>query len=735
MKKKLLAVIMSVLCITAAIPVTPVYADGQKVVTLGADLSEDQKQAILRYFGIAGQNIQTLTITNQDERDHLGSYVPLEQIGTRTFSCALVNPTSSGGIQVKTANLSWVTSNMIATTLSTSGVTNCEVLAAAPFEVSGTGALTGILMAYESAVGATLDSAKKEVATQELITTTTIAGTIGQAQATDLVNESKKQIIQGNVVNNAEIEIVIDEVAAEEGITLTTEERQLLTDLMYQISEQDYNYEDMEETLERVDQNLDEFEMEEDDDFTEEESPDDGTDLAAPATDDSQNIDGVTVIGDVSSDTGWVNPDFEVIETPETLPSDSILMNTDDSALGAEVVFDATDQSALDQDSDDMADIDDTVGVVTLPEEATQTPADAVVIPSESTDASNTDTGAEIIPDASVPSDTSGAEMIPEDTAEEEWTDSVVEPTLSADTPLDTTVIPDASDNAEVIPDTSDDITVIPDAGGEVIAEVPSDAVAVPVEGTDVTVIPDESTDTAADPSSGEPVALNLEIIGLTDMKFSPLTAESTAYQVFQAGINELTVDLARADIIGGTGTLTLYHAADSGIVETVALNDPEKVSIRALTPEELTEYGWSAGSRAVITLNDPLAPLTAYYVMLTDDAFQTTDGIGTSAATPDSYSWTINTGEYGFYINDTAEGITAGTSVTGQISMESELAVYACIENADPAMVTFDMTEFLSSGSFTATFAQAGTASFQVSFYDEAGTCLYTMTYEVTVK
>ena len=152
---------MSAACILASVPVSPVLADGQKVVTLGADLSEEQKQAILRYFGVEGQNLQTLTITNQDEREHLGSYVPLEQIGTRTYSCAYVSPTNSGGIQVKTANLSWVTSNMIAATLSTSGVVNCDVLAASPFEVSGTGALTGILMAYESAVGTTLDEAKK----------------------------------------------------------------------------------------------------------------------------------------------------------------------------------------------------------------------------------------------------------------------------------------------------------------------------------------------------------------------------------------------------------------------------------------------------------------------------------------------------------------------------------------------------------------------------------------------
>lgn len=56
-------------------------------------------------------------------------------------------------------------------------------------------------MAYESASGEQLDETKKEIATQEMITTTTIANTIGQQQATEIVNDTKMQVIQGNQVN------------------------------------------------------------------------------------------------------------------------------------------------------------------------------------------------------------------------------------------------------------------------------------------------------------------------------------------------------------------------------------------------------------------------------------------------------------------------------------------------------------------------------------------------------
>ena len=268
MKNRFTAALLSLgLALSLMFPVTAA-ADGQKVVTLGADLSEEQKTAVMRYFGVLGQNVKILYITNQDERAHLGSYVPIEQIGTHTYSCALVNPTTHGGIQVKTANLSWVTSNMIASTLSTSGVVNCEVLAAAPFEVSGTGALTGIIMAYETASGITLDSAKKDIATQELVTTGTIANTVGQAQATEIVNEIKIQVIQNQVDDQQQIEQIVNDVVdkvieekvqpAAENVTvsLSEDDRALLEDLAYQIADQQYDYSDMKETLERVEENV-----------------------------------------------------------------------------------------------------------------------------------------------------------------------------------------------------------------------------------------------------------------------------------------------------------------------------------------------------------------------------------------------------------------------------------------------------------------------------------------------
>ena len=606
MKRKTMAVLMSVLCAMAAVPSVTVFADGQRVVTLGADLSDDQKQAILRYFGVAGQNLQTLTITNQDERNHLGSYVPLEQIGSHTYSCAYVNPTNSGGIQVKTANLSWVTSNMIATTLSTSGVVNCEVLAASPFEVSGTGALTGILMAYESAVGTQLDETKKEIATQEMITTTTIANSIGQQLATEIVNDSKMQVIQGNDVTQNDIDIIINNVAEEKNISLTDEDRNLLNNLLDEISQQDYDYDDMKTTLERVEQNVDST---------------------------SADLNAAEIPSD---DTGEAD-DVQQVENETDLSSDSILMNTDDSALGSGVTFDATDQAALTEETNAETSDDET-----------QNGLDFEITASDSYTDENSDTNEE-----STESQTNAA---------------------------------------------NDDTTESETAAGD-------DGI----------------------------VTSNLEVISMDDFVFAPATSEKNGYAAVSAGINMLTISFPREDLIAGSGSVTVSNSAD-GTSQTIAMNDSSKVTVEPMTESELSKLGWTSGYQAKVLLDEVLAADAQYYVTLSQDAFETQDGIGTTEAT-DGTGWQIQTSAYGFNLNLPIEGVKAGDTVYGQMLLGGSEAVYAVIENADDAQVTFEQTEFSEDGSIAVTFWQTGETTVSVSFYDADGTLLNTYSCDVTVE
>ena len=151
------------------------YADSSKIVTLGADLSQEQIDLMISYFGVNTNEVDIITVTNADEHRYLDGIATPGQIGSKTFSCTYIEPTNSGGIHIKTVNLTWVTCDMIKNALVTSGITDCNVIAAAPIQVSGTGSLTGIFMAYEQASGEVLNEEKVEIASEELITTMEIA--------------------------------------------------------------------------------------------------------------------------------------------------------------------------------------------------------------------------------------------------------------------------------------------------------------------------------------------------------------------------------------------------------------------------------------------------------------------------------------------------------------------------------------------------------------------------------
>lgn len=341
-KRNMIAALLCSACLVAG-SVNPVFADASKVVTLGADLTDAQKQTMMKYFNVSSDQVQVMTITNEDEHKHLDNIAPQSQIGSRTLSCAYVKPTQSGGIKVRTANLNWVTGNMIATTLSTSGVKNCEVVAACPMEVSGTGALTGIQMAYEKASGEKLDETKTKLANQEIVTTGELADKVGKNEATTVVNQSKMDVIQNGVQNADEIQNIVINVAEQNNISISQDDIDRIVSLLGQIAQQDYNYDDVKETLEQVDAN---------------------TTGQASSSDD-------TLDGESSDDTVDVDEDS----------SDDIVNNVNDSILGDDVIQSSTEDPGLEEETG--ADSQDTSNETGIPEAKEDTES------SESTDSSD----------------------------------------------------------------------------------------------------------------------------------------------------------------------------------------------------------------------------------------------------------------------------------------------------------------------------------------------------------
>lgn len=353
----MIAALLCSACLVAG-SVNPVFADASKVVTLGADLTDAQKQTMMKYFNVSSDQVQVMTITNEDEHKHLDNIAPQSQIGSRTLSCAYVKPTQSGGIKVRTANLNWVTGNMIATTLSTSGVKNCEVVAACPMEVSGTGALTGIQMAYEKASGEKLDETKTKLANQEIVTTGELADKVGKNEATTVVNQSKMDVIQNGVQNADEIQNIVINVAEQNNISISQDDIDRIVSLLGQIAQQDYNYDDVKETLEQVDANTT-GQASSSDDTLDGESSDDTVDVDEDSSDDIVNNVNDSILGDDVIQSSTEDPGLEKetgADSQDTSNETGIPDATDDGTYGNE---ENSDESSTDESTSDESSTDD----------------------------------------------------------------------------------------------------------------------------------------------------------------------------------------------------------------------------------------------------------------------------------------------------------------------------------------------------------------------------------------
>ena len=210
----------------------PAYADvNQSRAVIGADLSDEQVEAVYGMFGIRRGDAIELKMTNAEERTYLEGYVDNSLIGTRSISCVYVELLPEGsGMSVTTSNINWCTGEMYISALATAGITDANIVVAAPFEVSGTAALSGVYKAYEDMTGKKLDDLAKLVSTQELTVTGELAAQIGAMDSTAIVNELKLMLDVTQTMSDDEIRAEIREIASRYNVNLTnTQVEQLLS--------------------------------------------------------------------------------------------------------------------------------------------------------------------------------------------------------------------------------------------------------------------------------------------------------------------------------------------------------------------------------------------------------------------------------------------------------------------------------------------------------------------------
>ena len=260
LNKRKLALLMTGLMLVMS-PVS-VWADREDAklekpyVSLGADLSANDRAIVLKLLGVTEddlKNYTVTTITNADEHKYLDSYLSKSVIGTRALSSVLVKGKTDGsGIKVTTYNITYCTTGMYQNALATAGIEDAEIVVAGPYNISGTAALVGAIKSYENMTGETVSQENVDTATNELVVTGKLAESVGDSdKAEQLVGAVKEQVVEGSdngkKLTEEEIGNVVDQAALEMDVQLSDEDRQEIVDLMDKIKGLDIDVDSLKE--------------------------------------------------------------------------------------------------------------------------------------------------------------------------------------------------------------------------------------------------------------------------------------------------------------------------------------------------------------------------------------------------------------------------------------------------------------------------------------------------------
>ncbi|XOQ15835.1 MAG: DUF1002 domain-containing protein [Shouchella clausii] len=261
-KLKKISIALTALLLVISFMPKLAFADavpGDVIVTLGQNLSEEQKRDILKRMELPDE-YETIYVTNEEEHLYLGQYISASQIGNKALSSSKITIASAGtGIQVTSDRISWVSNEMYANALVTAGVQDAEVYVTAPFEVSGTAALTGLIKAYETAADLDIPEEQKTVANEEMIRTAELAESIGSEEANELITRVKEEIASTSIETEEEMRTIIIKLADEINVTLSDQETDELTALFMKMKDLDIDWDHLKDQLSKVRENFGNF--------------------------------------------------------------------------------------------------------------------------------------------------------------------------------------------------------------------------------------------------------------------------------------------------------------------------------------------------------------------------------------------------------------------------------------------------------------------------------------------
>jgi uncharacterized protein YpuA (DUF1002 family) len=257
--KKIIIYFMLSLLIFNPIHTFADIAEGDMIVTLGENLTNEQKNTLLSEMG-APNDVQTVTVSNQEEHQYLGKYISKSLIGTKAISSSAITIQPKGsGISVETKNINWVTDEMYVNALITAGVKDAKIYITAPITVSGTAALTGIIKAYEISADMTIPEEVKQAANQEMVETAKLGDSIGEKNAAALIAKVKEEIAKNKPKNDDELQKIIEQAANELNVNLTDAEMKRLMDFFNKLKDLNIDWNQVSDQINKAKDRISKF--------------------------------------------------------------------------------------------------------------------------------------------------------------------------------------------------------------------------------------------------------------------------------------------------------------------------------------------------------------------------------------------------------------------------------------------------------------------------------------------
>ena len=240
---------------------TPVFAKSDynpgDILALGSDLTDAQEAALRKYFN-APDGTNTIYVTDEVIIEQLGldPNDPANYAGGCYSSAYVKLLDDNSGINVTATNLTEVTESMLMNALITSGITSADVKVSAPFKVTGTSALSGILAGVEEVGGFEISLKQKETAQKEIETTVEVGNEIGSEEASTIINDIKTEVVKEQPKTEEEIKKIVENITNQYNVNISINAKDSIVNLMSHVNDLGLDYSELKSSLKEASNKL-----------------------------------------------------------------------------------------------------------------------------------------------------------------------------------------------------------------------------------------------------------------------------------------------------------------------------------------------------------------------------------------------------------------------------------------------------------------------------------------------